>query len=130
VTPRAPSWLGARKPYRHGMAGRRRGTPTHTTVFAKGRDLSGRSHERVAFVDVDLSETADQGAVFSARTFRGVRFDVSEHSDAAFLNRTFTRCNFFDTTFTGCKLLGSMFDGCRFDLLKVVGGDWSLVGLA
>jgi fluoroquinolone resistance protein len=94
-----------------------------------GRDLSGESYELVAFVDVDMMEMVNDGTVFSGCAFRGVRFNVSRHMAAAFLNCTFTRCNFFNTTFTGCKLTGSMFDGCTFELLRVDGGDWSFTGL-
>lgn len=62
-------------------------------------------------------------------TFRGGRFNVSTHTDAAFLNCAFVSCSFFDTTFERCKMVGSMFDRCAFNLLKVIGGNWSFVGL-
>lgn len=106
--------------------------PTNTTVRSEdwyGQDVSGQTHTRVAFVDVDLTEATNQGATFAECTFRGVRFNVSRHADAAFLNCTFTRCVFFDATFTNCKLVGSMFDRCTHGLMKVTGGDWSFVGL-
>ena len=94
-----------------------------------GEDLSGRRYSRVAFIDVDMTEVSNKGALFSECTFRQCRFNVSTHSDAAFLNCTFTRCTFFDARFTGCKLVGSMFDSCTFDLFTCERGDWSLVGL-
>ncbi|HEX2312528.1 MAG TPA: pentapeptide repeat-containing protein [Thermomonospora sp.] len=117
------------------MADRKHGRPappTESTVRSEvwdGRDLSGEEHERVAFVEVDMTEASGRGAVFAECTFRGVRFNASTHVDAAFVNCTFVRCSFFDATFTGCKLVGSMFDGCSYGLLKVSGGDWSFTGL-
>ncbi|GAA2863987.1 pentapeptide repeat-containing protein [Streptosporangium fragile] len=117
------------------MADRKYGRPapeTHSTVASEdwyGDDLSGQSHERVAFVDMDMTETESRGAVFSECTFHDVRFNASTHVDTAFLNCTFVRCTFFDATFTSCKFVGSMFDRCTFDLLKVSGGDWSFAGL-
>lgn len=117
------------------MANRKHGLPTpetHTTVRSEdwdGRDLSGENLDRVAFIDVDMTEMSTEGTVFSACSFRGVRLNVSTHTNTAFINCTFTRCAFFDATFTSCKLLGSMFDRCTYGLLKVIGGDWSFVGL-
>ncbi|MFI6514408.1 pentapeptide repeat-containing protein [Spirillospora sp. NPDC050679] len=113
-------------------AGGRPAPPTETTIRSAdwdSRDLSGEEHEAVLFVDVDMTEASGRGAVFSDCTFRGVRFNVSEHTDSAFLNCTFVRCGFFDATFAGCKFTGSMFDGCGYDLMKVEGGDWSFAGL-
>lgn len=94
-----------------------------------GEQLLQRTFTRVAFVEVDLSETVSDAAVFDECTFHGVRFNVSEHRSSAFVNCTFTRCSFFDATFTGCKLVGSRFVDCALDLLKVEGGDWSFVAL-
>jgi fluoroquinolone resistance protein len=117
------------------VADRKHGIPapsTTSTVHSAdwgGRDLSGESHEKVAFVDVDLMETVDNAGVFTECAFRGVRFNVSKHIQAAFVNCTFTRCSFFDATFTNCKLVGSMFDRCTFGLFEVGGGDWSFTGL-
>ena len=117
------------------MADRRHGIPAPATTSAvrsadwDGRDLSGECHDKVAFIDVDLTEAVDRAGVFTECSFRGVRFNVSTHANAAFVNCTFTRCSFFDATFTGCKLVGSMFDGCTFGLLEVDGGDWSFTGL-
>lgn len=91
--------------------------------------MTGENHENVLFVDVDMTEAGGVGAVFTDCTFRGVRFNASAHTDAAFLNCTFVRCGFFDASFAGCKLIGSMFDACTHDLLKVKGGDWSFTGL-
>jgi fluoroquinolone resistance protein len=95
----------------------------------RGQDLSGRSYTAVAFFDVDLTETKNRAASFEDCAFLDCAFNVSAHDDAAFLNCTFTRCTFFDTTFTGCKLIGTMFDRCTHGLMRVVGGDWSMVGL-
>ncbi len=95
-----------------------------------GRTLTQETFRRVAFVEVDLSEVVTDGAVFEECSFRGVRFNVSEHRSSAFLNCTFTRCTFFDATFTGCKLVGSVFSDCSLDLLRVEGGDWSFIGLS
>lgn len=95
-----------------------------------GRELLQETFTGVAFVEVDMSEVVTDGAVFDTCTFRGVRFNVSEHRSSAFVNCTFTRCSFFDATFSGCKLVGSTFEACSLDLLKVEGGDWSFVGLA
>jgi fluoroquinolone resistance protein len=70
--------------------------PTETEVRGAdwyGEDLSGQEHGRVAFIGVDLSR----------------------HSDAAFLNCTFSSCSFFQAEFTECKLVGSTFDRCAFD---------------
>lgn len=93
-----------------------------------GRRIEGETFERVLFADVDLTEAVTNGATFTECTFRGVRFNVSEHTATAFVNCTFTRCNFFEASFKGCKTVGSMFDGCSFDLLSVDGGDWSFTG--
>lgn len=94
-----------------------------------GLSLAARTLTRVAFVEVDLTEVVTEGTVFEECTFRGVRFNVSEHRGSAFLNCVFTRCSFFDSTFTGCKLVGSRFADCSLDLLTVDGGDWSFVTL-
>ena len=95
----------------------------------EGQDLSGQRHERVAFVEADLTDASNRGGFFSECTFRDCRFGSSAHTDAAFLNCTFSNCNFFDATFKDCKLVGSAFDRCRFELLRVDGGDWSFVAL-
>ena len=94
-----------------------------------GRLVEGERFEGLSFTEDDLSEVVTKGAVFDACTFRGVRFNVSSHERSAFTNCTFVRCGFFDATFTGCKLTGSRFEECTFDLLKVVEGEWSFVGL-
>ncbi|MEV6963854.1 pentapeptide repeat-containing protein [Hamadaea sp. NPDC051192] len=117
------------------MADRKHGhapPPTESTLRGLdwyGEDLTGQTHTRVAFVEVDLTEAIGQNATFTECTFRGVKFNASVHTDAAFINCTFTQCGFFDVSFTGCKLVGSMFDGCAYDLMTVTGGDWSFVGL-
>jgi fluoroquinolone resistance protein len=94
-----------------------------------GEDISGQEHTRMAFIDADLTEVSDVGAVFTDCTFLGCRFNLSQHSDAAFLNCTFSSCSFFQAEFTDCKFVGSTFDRCTFDLLRVTGGDWSFVAL-
>ena len=117
------------------MADRKHGHPqpgTETEVLHQdwdSRDLSGETHTRVAFAEMDMTEATNVGAVFDMCTFRDVLFNASTHADAAFINCTFTRSNFFDATFTRCKLTGSRFDRCKFGILKVSGGDWSFVGL-
>jgi uncharacterized protein YjbI with pentapeptide repeats len=117
------------------VAERRYGTPapeTRSTVSGadwSGEDISGQTHTAVLFVDLDLTEAENDGAVFNDCTFRRARFNLSVHANAAFVNCTFSNCNFFDARFTDCKLVGSMFDRCTFDVTKVVGGNWSLVGL-
>ncbi|MEV1176216.1 pentapeptide repeat-containing protein, partial [Nonomuraea sp. NPDC049784] len=106
--------------------------PTEKTIWSTDWDsieISGESYRRVLFQDVDMTELADHGSSFEECHFSNVRFNVSVHDDARFLNCTFTRCSFFDATFDGCKLTGSMFDGCTYGLLKVEGGDWSYVSL-
>ncbi|MFI0420921.1 pentapeptide repeat-containing protein [Spongiactinospora sp. 9N601] len=84
--------------------------------------MDGERFDKVLFVDVDMRELADRGAVFNECTFRGVRFNVSSHENAAFINCTFIRCSFFDAVFRDCKLIGGMFDGCTYGLLTVEGG--------
>ena len=117
------------------MAERKHGAaaPATRTVVSGaswyGEDLSGQSHESVLFVDLDMTEAENRGATFTECTFRNGRFNVSAHDGAAFVNCTFANCNFFDARFTGCKLVGSRFDRCTFDVMKVVGGNWSFVGL-
>jgi uncharacterized protein YjbI with pentapeptide repeats len=117
------------------VAERGRGAPTPSTDETisgadwEGRDLSGERHTRVAFVDLDMTEVENAGAVFTECTFRRARFNVSAHADAAFLNCTFVNCDFFDARFTECKLVGSVFDRCTYDMLRVVGGNWSHVAL-
>ncbi|TDU89841.1 pentapeptide repeat protein [Kribbella voronezhensis] len=92
-------------------------------------DPSGQTYTRVLFIDSDLTEISNAGGVFEECVFRGVRFNASSHTDAAFVNCTFVRCSFFDTTFTRCKLMGSRFDDCAYSLMKVTGGDWSFASL-
>ncbi|HET7234219.1 MAG TPA: pentapeptide repeat-containing protein [Longimicrobium sp.] len=117
------------------MAERRHGEkapPTESTVTGadwSGDDISGQSHTRVLFVDLDLTEVENDGAAFTECTFRRARFNVSVHRNAAFVNCTFANCNFYDARFTGCKLVGSLFDRCTFDNFTVEGGNWSFVGL-
>lgn len=94
-----------------------------------GQDISGQQHTRVEFVDLDLTEAQNNGAVFTECTFRRCKFNVSVHKEAAFVNCTFKSCSFFDTKFIDCKFVGSMFDRCTYDLMEVSGGNWSHVGL-
>ena len=105
---------------------------TETTVAGADwsrKDTSGETHTRVAFVDLDLTEVESSSTVFTECTFRRARFNASIHTDGAFLNCTFINCNFFDARFTDCKFVGSKFERCTFEITKVVGGNWSLVGL-
>lgn len=95
-----------------------------------GQDISRQAHARVLFNALDMTETRNTGATFTECTFRRARFNVSVHDSAAFVNCTFTACKFYDATFTECKFVGSTFDGCTFEVMKVVGGNWSFVGLA
>lgn len=117
------------------MAERKHGAPapkTESTVAGAdwyGRDLSGQSHARVLFVDLDLTEAENRGGVFEECTFRRGRFNASAHSGAAFVNCTFTGCSFYDASFTDCKLVGSMFDRCTYEIMRVEGGNWSFVGM-
>jgi len=109
------------------------GVPPETEVRNEdwdGRDLSGETHPRMAFIDVDLTETTGAGAAFTDCTFRNCRFNCSRHRDAAFTNCTFANCDLFDVRFTAAKFVGSSFTRCSFNQLTVVGGDWSFVGLA
>ena len=117
------------------MAERRGGEPappTTTTVRGEdwyARDLSGQEFHNVEFVDLDLTEAFGVGAVFEECVFRNAKLNASVHTDAAFINCTFHRSNFFDVRFERCKLIGSKFDGCSWDIAKVEGGNWSFVGL-
>lgn len=106
--------------------------PTESTVTGadwSGDDISGQSHTRVLFVDLDLTEAENDGAVFEECTFRRAKFNASVHRNAAFVNCTFANCNFYDASFTGCKFVGSRFDRCTHDVMKVEGGNWSFVAL-
>jgi len=84
-----------------------------------GRDLAAGAFTRVAFVDVDLTETRSDGATFTECTFRRAQLNVSVHANAAFVNCRFVGCAFFDARFTDCKLVGSTFERCTFDSLQV-----------
>ena len=70
----------------------------------------------------NLIDWDNERGVFADCQFQNVRFNVSRHTDAAFINCTFTHCSFFDATFTRCKLVGSKLDRCTLTLLKVYGG--------
>src|SRR4051794_2376853 len=118
------------------MAERRGGEaapPTTSTVRGEdwyARDLSGQEFRNVEFVDLDLTEASGVGAVFEECVFRHAKLNASVHTDAAFINCTFSRSNFFDVRFERCKLVGSVFDACALDLMVVDGGNWSFVGLS
>ena len=111
------------------MAGRRPSAPPPREEVRDedwyARPLSAEGYAGIAFIDVDMTEVVDVGSVFEDCTFRGVRFNVSTHTNAAFLRCTFSGCSFFDATFTGCKLLGSRFENCTWSQLTIAGGDWS-----
>lgn len=117
------------------MAERRYGEKapaTESTVTGadwSGDDISRQEHTRVLYVELDLTEVENDGAVFTECTFRRAKFNVSVHRNAAFVNCTFQNCNFYDARFTGCKLVGSVFDRCTFDNLVVEDGNWSFVGV-
>jgi len=115
------------------MAGRRPSAPPPRDEVRDAdwyaRELTAEGHVDVAFIDVDMTEAVNVGSVFEDCMFRGVRFNVSTHTNAAFLRCTFSGCSFFDATFTGCKLVGSTFTRCSFSSTKVEGGDWSFVSL-
>jgi len=105
---------------------------TESTVTGadwSGDDISRQEHTRVLYVELDLTEVENDGAVFTECTFRRAKFNVSVHRNAAFVNCTFQNCNFYDARFTGCKLVGSVFDRCTFDNLVVEDGNWSFVGV-
>lgn len=118
------------------MAERRGGEaapPTSSTVRGEdwyARDLSGQEFRNVEFVDLDLTEAFGVGAVFEECVFRHAKLNASVHTDAAFINCTFARSNFFHVRFERCKMIGSRFDDCAWDLAKIEGGNWSFVGLA
>ena len=103
---------------------------TVTRADWEGEDISEQEHTRVLFVDLDMTEVRNIGAVFTECTFRNAKLNCSVHTDSAFVNCTFSGCNLFDARFDGCKLVGTKFDRCTFELLKVEGGNWSHVGLA
>lgn len=117
------------------MAARKHGVkaPATESLVAganwESKSISGEQHTRVEFVTVDLTEAKNVGSVFAECTFRNCKFNVSSHKDAAFINCTFKSCSFFDTKFYECKFVGSMFDRCTYDLMEVLGGNWSHVGL-
>ncbi|MEO8562847.1 MAG: pentapeptide repeat-containing protein [bacterium] len=117
------------------MAERKHGAKapaTESTVTGEsweGRDISGVEHTRVLFVNLDLTEVVDDGAVFTECIFRNAKLNCSSHTSAAFVNCSFTGCSFFDSRFTECKMVGSMFERCSFELMEVKGGNWSHVGL-
>lgn len=73
---------------RHGAAGPITETTVRSTEW-DGQDQIGQTHERVAFIDVDMTELLNEGSTFTECVFRGVRFNASTHTDAAFLNCTF-----------------------------------------
>lgn len=93
-------------------------------------EFVGRQYTRCTFLDVDMTECSSRGTVFEECTFGNVKFNVSKHADSAFTACTFTRCKLFDAEFSGCKLLGSVFKECSVRPIRVLGGDWSFVGLA
>jgi len=94
-----------------------------------GEELTDRSYARCKFSHVDLTEASSRGAVFEECNFGNVLFNASRHTDSAFLRCTFKRCNLFEAEFTGCKMTGSTFNQSELRPLRVLGGDWSFVGL-
>ncbi|WP_420813628.1 pentapeptide repeat-containing protein [Planosporangium thailandense] len=95
-----------------------------------GEELADRAYTRCTFSQVDLTEAQTQGVVFTDCAFVDVRFNTSRHASSAFVGCTFERCNLFDAEFVGCKLTGSTFHKSALRPLRVIGGDWSFVGLS
>lgn len=94
-----------------------------------GADLSGRTFQRVSFLDVDLTDTVATGATFEHCTFRDCDLNVSRFTDSAFVNCTFVRSSLFGAHLHGCKLVGTQFERCRFGAFEAVGGSWRFVRL-
>lgn len=92
-------------------------------------DLSGVTHERVLFQDLDMTDSTGTGARFIDCTFRGAELDRCELEAASFENCTFVRCSLVAARFVGCKFVGSSFDTAAAERMTVEGGDWSFVGL-
>ena len=92
-------------------------------------DLSGVTHERVLFQDLDMTDSTGVGARFVDCTFRGALLDRCELDATAFENCTFVRCSLIGARFTDCKFVGSAFDAAAAERMTVDGGDWSFVGL-
>lgn len=116
------------------VADRRESATPPTDITIRDRDWNGEAvrgevHVNTAFLDCDLSEATTTGSVFTGCTFRNTRFNASAHQDTGFVNCAFVGCSFFSATLIRCKLVGSRFERCTFGMLKVIEGDWSLVGL-
>lgn len=78
-----------------------------TTIRAEdwdGRDLRGESHERVTFVDLDMTEVRNGGSVFTGCTFRGVRFNASTHTEADLSGADCAGASFRDVDLSGAAL--------------------------
>lgn len=94
-----------------------------------GADLSGRTFQRVTFLDVDLTEASGSGVTFEHCTFRDCDLNAARFTDSAFVNCTFVRSSLFGARLEGCKLVGTAFDRCRFGAFEAVGGSWRFVRL-
>ncbi len=93
------------------------------------REFAGERFVRCTFVDIDLTESSSNGALFEECTFANVRLNASVHADSAFLRCAFERSNLFEAQFVGCKLVGSSFVECDLRPLTVTDGDWSFIAL-
>jgi len=92
-------------------------------------DLSGVTHERVLFQDLDMTDSVGTGARFADCTFRGAQLDRCALEATSFENCTFVRCSFVGARFIGCKFVGSVFDAASAERVVVEGGDWSFTAL-
>ena len=83
-------------------------------------DLTGENHESPV-----RGRRHDRGRWSRCRVHRlhvrGVRFNASSHTDAAFLNCTFVRCGSSTPPSADASSSGSKFNACTYDLLKVDG---------
>jgi uncharacterized protein YjbI with pentapeptide repeats len=110
----------------------RPGAPTESRINRADwfeADLSGVTHERVLFQDLDMTDSTGTGARFVDCTFRGAELDRCELEAASFENCTFVRCSLVAARFVACKFVGSTFDTAAAERMTVEGGDWSFVGL-
>lgn len=112
--------------------GRTAGAPTDSRIDRADwfeADLTGVTHERVLFQDLDMTDSTGTGARFVDCTFRGAELDRCDLEAVSFENCTFVRCSLLAARFVGCKFVGSSFDTAAAERMTVEGGDWSFVGL-
>jgi uncharacterized protein YjbI with pentapeptide repeats len=111
----------------------RPGAPTETRIDRADwfeADLSGVTHERVLFQNLDMTDSTGTGARFVDCTFRSAELDRCELEAASFENCTFIRCSLVAARFVGCKFVGSNFEAATAERMTVDGGDWSFVALS